>query len=183
MIKPSRRMTRLLSIALTPFVLAASLMLAFEASNIGASSHREAPLISSDPDADGTDFYMFVSPNRQDTVTFIANYIPFEAPEGAPNFNQFSPNVLYEINVDTVGDAKAHVKYQFEFTNLPRQDAASPTFLYNTGPITSLSDSDWQQRQTYKVTEVVTYGSSVTTTTLKSGILTPPSNVGSKSTP
>jgi hypothetical protein len=172
----------MLSIALTPFVLVASLLVALAPTGIGASSHREAPLISSDPDADGTDFYMFVSPDRQDTVTLIANYIPFEAPEGAPNFNQFSPNVLYEINIDTVGDAKAHVKYQFEFTNLPRQDSASPTFLYNNGPITSLNDPNWQQRQTYKVTEVVTYGS-VTTTTLKSGILTPPSNIGSKSTP
>src|SRR5262249_3394019 len=75
------------------------------------------------------------------------------------------------------------VKYQFQFTNLGRQDTASPTFLYNTGPITSLSDSDWQQRQTYTVTEIKTYGTSVTTTTLKSGILTPPSNIGSKSTP
>jgi Domain of unknown function (DUF4331) len=179
---PFRRSFRLLSIALTPFVLAASLLVALAPTGIGASSHREAPLISSDPDADGTDFYMFVSPDRQDTVTFIANYIPFEAPEGAPNFNQFSPNVLYEINIDTVGDAKAHVKYQFEFTNLPRQDTASPTFLYNNGPITSLNDPNWQQRQTYKVTEVVTYGST-TTTTLKTGILTPPSNIGSKSTP
>ncbi len=117
---PFRRMIRLLSIATTPFVLAASLMVALGPSNIGASSHREAPLIASDPDADGTDFYMFVSPDRQDTVTLIANYIPFEAPEGAPNFNQFSPSVLYEINIDTVGDGKAHVKYQFEFNNLPR---------------------------------------------------------------
>jgi hypothetical protein len=179
----SRRMIRLLSIAMTPFVLAASLVIALGPSGIGASSHREAPLIGSDPDADGTDFYMFVSPDRQDSVTLIANYIPFEAPEGAPNFNQFSPNVLYEINIDTVGDAKAHVKYQFEFKNLPRQDSASPTFLYNTGPITSLSDTDWQVRQTYTVTEVVSYGTTTTATKLKSGILTPPSNIGSKSTP
>src|SRR5262249_50152211 len=94
-----------------------------------------------------------------------------------------SPNVLYEINLDTVGDAKAHVKYQFEFTNLPRQDLASPSFLYNTGPITSLSDPDWQERQTYKVTEVVSYGSSVTTTPLRSDMLPPPSNTGSKPPP
>src|SRR4026208_1814219 len=133
---PFRRPFRLLCIALTPFVLVASLLVALAPTGIGASRHREAPLISSDPDADVTDFYMFVSPDRQDSVTLIANYIPFEAPEGAPNFNQFSPNVLYEINIDTVGDGKAHVKYQFEFTNLPRQDLASPTFLYNTGPIT-----------------------------------------------
>src|SRR5207249_9013386 len=75
---PLRRTSRLLCIALTPFVLVASMLVGFSPLNIGASSHREAPLISSDPDADGTDFYMFVSPDRQDSVTFIANYIPFE---------------------------------------------------------------------------------------------------------
>ena len=62
--------------------------------------------------------------------------------------------LLYAINLDTVGDAKAHVKYLFEFTNLPRQDTASPSFLYNTGPITSLNDSDWQERQTLLRTPV-----------------------------
>src|SRR5690242_16078416 len=112
---PFRRTVRLLSMALTPFILAASVMVAFIPSNIGASSHREAPLISSDPDADGTDFYMFIAPNANNAVTFVANYIPFEAPEGAPNFNKFSDNVLYEINVDNVGDGKRHITYQFRF--------------------------------------------------------------------
>ena len=51
-----------------------------------ASSHREAPLISEDPAADNTDVYAFVSPDRPDTVTLIANYIPLEEPAGGPNF-------------------------------------------------------------------------------------------------
>ena len=42
------------------------------------SSHREAPAISKDPVADNTDTYAFVSPDRPDTVTIIANYIPLE---------------------------------------------------------------------------------------------------------
>ena len=72
----------------------------------GASSHREAPLISGDPRADNTDVYAFVSPDRPDTVTIIANYIPLEDPAGGPNFHSFDDNVLYEIHVDGSGDAE-----------------------------------------------------------------------------
>lgn len=180
---PLRRFTRQLSLALTPLALLATLLVGFGPGPLGASSHREAPLISSDPDADGTDFYMFVSPDAPDTVTLLANYIPFSAPEGAPNFNAFSPNVLYEINIDTVGDGVAHVKYQFEFTPPTRSGTDALTFLYNDGPVTSLDDPNLKVRQSYTVREIVTYGTSTTTTTLKSGIPVPPPNIGSKSTP
>ena len=47
------------------------------------SSHREAPGISKDPVADNTDLYAFVSPDKPDTVTIIANYIPLEDPPAA----------------------------------------------------------------------------------------------------
>ena len=60
-----------------------------------ASSHREAPLIATDPTADNTDLYAFVSPDRPDTVTFVANYVPFEEPAGGPNFFNFDPSALY----------------------------------------------------------------------------------------
>ena len=59
-----------------------------------ASSHREAPLITQDPVADNTDVYAFVSPDRPDTVTLIANWIPFEEPAGGPNFYNFGDDVL-----------------------------------------------------------------------------------------
>jgi hypothetical protein len=178
---PLRRFARQLCLVLTPLALLATLAVGFGPGSLGASSHREAPMISSDADADGTDFYMFVSPDDPDTVTIIANYIPFSAPEGAPNFNAFSPNVLYEINLDTVGDGKAHVKYQFEFTPVARKNNGS-SFLYNNGPVTSLSDVNLLASQSFTVREVVSYGST-TTTTLKSGIPVPPPNIGSKSTP
>ena len=50
-----------------------------------AASHREAPLISQDQTADVSDFYMFVSPDNPDTVTLIADWIPFEEPSAGPN--------------------------------------------------------------------------------------------------
>ena len=63
-----------------------------------ASSHREAPLTAQDPTADNTDVYAFVSPDEPDKVTLIANFIPFQKPDGGPNFFQFDPNVVYAIH-------------------------------------------------------------------------------------
>jgi hypothetical protein len=145
-----------------------------------ASSHREAPLIANDPQADTTDVYAFASPDRPDSVTLIANWIPLEAPYGGPNYFRFADEVDYELHVDNVGDAKSHVTYRFEFDTHTRNPA---TFLYNTGPINSLGDTDWNVTQTYSVTEIVDDGVTVTETVLASGLASPPVNIGSKSTP
>ncbi len=54
-----------------------------------ASSHREAPLIAYDPLADNTDVYAFRSPCDTNNVVIIANFIPFELPQGGPNYYHF----------------------------------------------------------------------------------------------
>jgi hypothetical protein len=142
-----------------------------------ASSHREAPVISEDPTADNTDVYAFVSPDRPDSVTIVANYIPLEEPAGGPNFAKFGDDVLYELNVDSDGDAAEDVTYQFRF----RTHVRNPnTFLYNTGPITSLTDEDWNVRQTYSVTRVV---DGKHAEVLGENLPTPPVNIGPRSTP
>ncbi|HET9135253.1 MAG TPA: DUF4331 family protein [Candidatus Kapabacteria bacterium] len=93
-----------------------------------ASSHREAPLISNDPLADNTDLYAFRSPDDPTTVTIIANYIPFELPEGGPNYFTFGENIRYEIhiknNAATPGD---DITYRFTFT----QTNEDPTTFFN----------------------------------------------------
>ena len=141
------------------------------------SSHREAPEISKDPVADSTDVYAFVSPDQPDTVTLIANYIPLQGPAGGPNFYEFGDDVLYEIHIDNDGDARPDVTYQFRFTTRVKNQR---TFLYNTGPITSLDDADWNRRQTYSVTKLVK-GSSPKV--LASRVPCPPCNIGQRSTP
>src|SRR5438132_168987 len=141
-----------------------------------ASSHAEAPLISQDPRADNTDVYAFVSPDRPDTVTMIANYIPLEAPASGPNFPSFDDSVLYAINIDNNGDGKDDLSYEFRFTTQTRNPN---TFLYNTGPITSLDDPNWNRPQTYSVTLVRDKKEQV----LATGLTTPPDNVGPRSTP
>jgi hypothetical protein len=65
-----------------------------------ASSHREAPLILGDPTADNTDLYAFRNPDDPNKITIIANYIPFQLPQGGPNYYHFSENVRYEIHID-----------------------------------------------------------------------------------
>jgi Domain of unknown function (DUF4331) len=110
-----------------------------------ASSHREAPLISQDPAADNTDLYAFVSPDRPDSVTIVANFVPLEQPAGGPNFASFGDDVRYELKVDNTGDGVEDITYRFRFNTKTRNPN---TFLYNTGPIDSLSDADWNRPQT-----------------------------------
>lgn len=154
-----------------------TVMLASLAGSAGASSHREAPLISQDPTADNTDLYAFVSPDNPNTVTIIADYIPLEEPAGGPNFATFDDSVLYQIHIDNTGDAKDDIVYQFRFTTT-RQN--SNTFLYNTGPIGSLTDPNWNVRQTYSVTRVQ---NGVVTVLNNTPVRMPPVNVGPRSTP
>src|SRR5918992_2936387 len=82
---------------------------------VGASSHREAPLIAGDPRADNTDVYAFVSPDKPENVTLIANWIPFEEPNGGPNFYPFADDTRYNIKVDNDGDAVADLTYTWIF--------------------------------------------------------------------
>ena len=115
------------------------------------SSHREAPEISKDPSADNTDVYAFVSPDAPDTVTLIANFNPFEIPYGGPNFSEFADDVVYTINVANAGTAQADISFEFRFKTTIRNPN---TFLYNTGPITSIDSPNWNRPQTFSVTRV-----------------------------
>jgi hypothetical protein len=141
------------------------------------SSHREAPEISKDPVADSSDLYAFVSPDSPDTVTIIANYVPLQLPASGPNFFEFGDDVLYEIHIDSNGDARPDLTYQFRFRTELRNDK---TFLYNTGQIKSLDDPNWNRRQFYSVTKVDRYGKS---TVLAQKLPCPPCNVGKISIP
>ena len=141
------------------------------------SSHREAPEISKDPVADSSDLYAFVSPDDPDTVTIIANYVPMQLPASGPNFFEFGDDVLYEIHIDSNGDARPDLTYQFRFRTELRNDN---TFLYNTGRIESLDSANWNRRQFYSVTKVDKHGKSEV---LARKLPCPPCNVGKISIP
>jgi hypothetical protein len=141
------------------------------------SSHREAPEIARDPVADNTDLYAFVSPDKPDTVTLIANYIPLEAPDGGPNFYEFGDDVVYDIHIDNNGDSLPDITYRFRFTIEVRNPN---TFLYNTGPITALDSPNFNRRQFYSVSKVDKNGHE---TQLAAKLAAPPCNIGPRSTP
>jgi uncharacterized protein DUF4331 len=88
-----------------------------EAAN--AASHREAPLISLDPTADITDFFMFRSyePGQSDKVVLIMDVIPGEEPSAGPNYWNFDPTVLYSFHIDNNKDGKDDITFNFRFNN------------------------------------------------------------------
>ena len=143
---------------------------------LGASSHREAPLITEDPVADNTDVYAFRSPDKPNTVTLIANWNPLEEANNGPNFYSFGQDVLYRINVDNNGDAVEDITYEFRFFKNLRNPN---TFLYNTGPVTSLGDPDLNVMDSYSVSRIDKGRRRV----LATGLPVVPPNIGPRSTP
>jgi len=128
-----------------------------------ASSHREAPLILQDPLVDNTDVYAFVSPDKKDMVTFIANFAPGSVPGQGPNFFPWATqkNAQYDILVDNDGDAKPDHTFRYTFTTKDSRgdadygDKAAPgTFLYNNGPVNSVKDDTLLFKQFYTVTAI-----------------------------
>ncbi len=154
-------------IAASAAVLAAFFFVAPKAQ---ASSHREAPLISNDPLADNTDLYAFVSPDDPNMVTIIADYIPFEVPQGGPNFATFGTNIHYEIhiknNASTAGD---DITYRFTFS----QTNQDPTTFFNIR-------LGKQNLMTTYVCEKSTNNGSTWTTIVANGTV-PPANIGPRS--
>jgi hypothetical protein len=141
-----------------------------------ASSHREAPLIAGEPRLDNTDLYAFVSPDKPDTVTLIANYIPFQEPNGGPNFYAFAQNTAYDVNIDSDGDALADITYRWSFKDNFRNQN---TFLYNTGVVNNLTDETLNFVQTYNLERITRDGR---LTLVENGIVAP-SRTGEASMP
>ena len=134
-----------------------------------ASSHREAPLISNDPLADNTDLYVFRSPEDTNKVTIIANYVPFENPDGGPNYHSFGENIRYEIHVKnsaaTMGD---DITYRFTFSNVNED---STTFF-------NIRLGKQNLKTTYKLEKKI--GEGVFATIVTEGKVPPP-NIGPRS--
>ena len=153
----------------------AALLLGFLGAGFAAqaSSHREAPLIANDPMADNTDVYAFRSPDDTNTVTIIADYIPFQLPEGGPNYYNFSPNVRYEIHIKnkaTVSPGNGDdITYRFTFS-YTNQDTTT-FFNIRLGK---------QNLKTSYICERSNDGGQTFTTIVNSGTV-PPNNIGPRS--
>ncbi|WOB08943.1 DUF4331 domain-containing protein [Piscinibacter gummiphilus] len=130
-----------------------------------ASSHREAPFITTSPKVDGTDFYMFRSyeTGRAAYTTLIANYMPLQDAYGGPNYFSMDPNALYEIHIDNDGDAREDLTFQFRFKNKLRdtsgktltvggEEVAIP--LIQFGQVSNVQDANLNLGESFTLTVV-----------------------------
>ncbi|MDP9065698.1 MAG: DUF4331 domain-containing protein, partial [Pseudomonadota bacterium] len=165
-----------------------------------ASSHREAPEIAGLPRLDGTDFYMFRSyePGRSQYVTFLANYIPFQDPQGGPNFYNMDEHAVYAINVDNDGSGRPDLSFEFRFKNTTKnlavpaggQKTAVP--VLNIGPVDKMG-ANLNVVQSYSLTlvrngdhanaKVVENESATGESANSSRFYKPADNIGHKSIP
>jgi len=128
-----------------------ALLVALAPAGALASSHSEAPGTSKDRLADDTDLYAWVANDAPDAVTIVGNWVPLIEPNSGPNFASFDDDATYYINVDNVGDSHKHIRFEFSF-HTTRQN--QNTFLYNTGPVQSLTDPNLNVRQTWTLTRI-----------------------------
>ena len=181
--------------------LLSALLVAFGSMSVQASSHREAPFITTQPKVDGTDFYMFNSyeAGKSDYVTLIANYIPLQDAYGGPNYFSLDPNALYEIHIDNNGDAKEDITFQFQFKNTLKSIAPPinvggntknvPIPLIQAGQVSQRNDPALNVNESYTVNIVRgdrRTGSSAALTNVSGGSATfdkPVDNIGTKTIP
>src|SRR5687768_6626565 len=130
-----------------------------------ASSHREAPLITTMPKLDCADFYLFNSyeEGRSNYVTFVANYLPLQDAYGGPNYFTLAPvfEGRYEIHVDNNADSQEDVTLQFRFSNAVKDFAlpighagnqrTNAVSLINVGQITASNNAALLVNETYQV--------------------------------
>lgn len=162
-----------------------------------ASSHREAPFISTRPTVDGTDYYMFNSyeAGRTGYVTLIANYLPLQDPQGGPNYFNLDDNALYEISIDNSGAGTANLTFQFRFTttnyglSVMAGGKSIPVPLINIGPVSGSNSASQNVAQTYTLTLVKgdrRSGTAMPISNATTGATTfdkPLDNIGAKSIP
>lgn len=162
-----------------------------------ASSHREAPFLAGQPKVDATDLYMFRSyeSGRQNFVTVLANYMPFQDPQGGPNYYMFDPDALYEIHLDNDGDSTEDLTLQFRFENTSKDAAltvggkATKIPLIISGTVSGVNPGTLNVRETYSIALVRgdRRGGARTAVTRASGSGTtfdkPVDNIGEKTFP
>lgn len=139
-----------------------------------ASSHREAPMIANDPLADNTDLYAFRSPDDPNKITIIANYIPFQLPQGGPNYYSFGEDIRYEIHIDNNVANNTYMNgddivYRFTF----HKTNEDPTTFFNIR-------LGKQNLKTTYILEKSTDGGVNFITVVNNGVVPPP-NIGPRS--
>ncbi len=157
-----------------------------------AASHSDAPLIKQDPQANLTDVYAFIgtrydNPSQQ-VLNVIVQVRPFSEPGDGVMYDRFADDALYSIHIAHPTTGATLTRYDFRFSSVSTTAAPglkNPGTILSYGLGTEVGDigtpGDARQNftQTYSVTKVV----GATSTTLGTALLTPPPNVGLRTTP
>jgi len=87
--------------------------------SVMSSSHSEAPESSNNPVSDINDFYGFRSyeTGRDGYTSLISTWIPRHPPFGGPNYYALDPDFYYYHLVDTTGEGRADITFQFQIIN------------------------------------------------------------------
>ncbi|MEM7282301.1 MAG: DUF4331 domain-containing protein [Pseudomonadota bacterium] len=162
-----------------PWAIGALGTLLLAGSQVWASSHMDAPLITLDPAANTTDVYAFVSDAGGEKSLVVAlGVYPFEEPGIGPNKYNFDDNVLYQIHValgDDVAKGRNSISYQFDFdTKFKNENTILQSYL---GVVENVDDANQNLTQTYRVFKVDRRGRGKKSVLLGRGVV-PPNNQG-----
>lgn len=157
---------------------------------IWGASHSDAPLIKQDPQANITDVYAFIGTKYNDSGEKVLNVIvhtrPFSEPGDGVIYDRFSDSALYSIHIANPVTGQTVLRYDFQFSDvnpLSSPGLKNPNTILSygrgteIGPIQSNGDARQNYSQRYRVTR--SPGSNV----IGSNLLTPPPNVGVRTTP
>jgi hypothetical protein len=187
-----------LEIIMHPFnrtQLAAALtgtVLAFFAFSAQAASHSDAPLSKQDPQTNITDVYAFIGTKYDEASQKVLNVVvqvrPFSEPGDGVIYDRFADDARYSIHITNPSTGVTQLRYDFRFSSvnpLTTPGLKNPNTILSyglgtaAGPIATVGDAQQNYTQTYTVTKVVGDESIV----IGSGLLTPPPNVGLRTTP
>lgn len=155
---------------------------------VRASSHSDAPLIKQDPQANLTDVYAFIgtkynNPNER-VLNVLVSVRPFSDPGDGVIYDRFADDALYSIHITNPTTGALTQRYDFRFSAV-NGGLKNPNTLLSyglgsaVGPITTVGGPEQNFTQTYSVTKTV----GTTASVLGTGLLTPPPNVGRRTTP
>ena len=152
------------------------------------SSHREAPEISKDPVADNADSTRSSArTTRRRSRSSRTTSRSRDRPAARTSSSSATTSSTRSTSTTTATRSRRST-YQFQFhTRLQNPN----TFLYNTGPISSLNDPNWNKRQLYSVSVIHAKRTGKKQDHSRDGkgkvlgtdLACPPCNIGPRSTP
>lgn len=128
-----------------------------------ASSHREAPAITGSPKVDATDFFMFRSyeAGREDFITLIVDYNPFQDPFAGPIYFPLDEDAYYDIHIINDNDEVEDLTFRFRFSNFspllslqignPGEEKTISVPLINIGPLTEPGNANAARSYTVRL--------------------------------